>query len=177
MTVCQEFRTVFGNTLTRNAATLKPFELNVDLAKWETPANRSVPRHMCPKKQFEIQRQVTELLAAGIIEHSTASYYSQVILVPKPGQNQWRLCVDYRNMNNCTEPALWPIPSVDQMLRRLGQKSARFFGTMDLTQGYHQAPASRIFTAFIIFSGMYQFTRVPFGPKRAPSYFQEQMAS
>ena len=50
---------------------------------------------------------------------------------------------------------------------------------MDLTQGYHQAlmhPASRIFTAFIIFSGMYQFTRVPFGPKRAPSYFQEQMA-
>ena len=82
MTVCQEFRTVFGNTLTKNAATLKPFELNVDLAKWETPANRSVPRHMCPKKQFEIQRQVTELLAAGIIEHSTASYYSQVILVP-----------------------------------------------------------------------------------------------
>ena len=33
MTVCQEFRTVFGNTLTKNAATLKPFELNVDLAK------------------------------------------------------------------------------------------------------------------------------------------------
>ena len=46
MTVCQEFRTVFGNTLTKNAATLKPFKLNVDLAKWETPANRSVPRHM-----------------------------------------------------------------------------------------------------------------------------------
>ena len=131
MTVCQEFRTVFGNTLTKNAATLKPFELNVDLAKWEIPANRSVPRHMCPKKQFEIQRQVTELLSAGIIEHSTASYYSQVILVPKPGQNQWQLCVDCRNMNNCIEPASWPIPNIDQMLRRSGQKSARFFGTMD----------------------------------------------
>ena len=63
---------------------------------------------------------------------------------------------------------------------RLGHKSARFFGTMDLTQGYYQAPmhpASRIFTPCIIFSGIYQFTRVPFGPKRASSYFQEQMAS
>ena len=50
---------------------------------------------------------------------------------------------------------------------------------MDLTQGYHQAPvapSSRIYTAFILFCGLYQFTRLPFGPKRAPSYFQEQMA-
>ena len=51
---------------------------------------------------------------------------------------------------------------------------------MDLTQGYHQAPltfATRAHTTFITFSGVYQFTRLPFGPKRAPSYFQEIMAT
>lgn len=51
---------------------------------------------------------------------------------------------------------------------------------MDLTSGYHQAPltlACRAFTAFITFAGVYQFKRLPFGPKRAPSYFQEQMAT
>ena len=51
---------------------------------------------------------------------------------------------------------------------------------MDLTQGYHQAPlnlATRAYTAFIPFSGVYQFTRLPFGPKQAPSYFQEIMAT
>ena len=51
---------------------------------------------------------------------------------------------------------------------------------MGLTQGYHQAPltlARRAYTAFITFSGVYQFTRLPFGPKRAPSYFQEIMAT
>ena len=51
---------------------------------------------------------------------------------------------------------------------------------MDLTSGYHQAPISlstRLFTAFITFAGIFQFTRLPFGPKRAPSYFQEMMAS
>ena len=51
---------------------------------------------------------------------------------------------------------------------------------MDLTQGYHQAPltlATRAYTSFITFSGVYQFTRLPFGPKRAQSYFQEIMAT
>ena len=48
-------RVAFANTLTKNAATLKPFELNVDLAKWQIPANRSISRHMCPQRQFEIQ--------------------------------------------------------------------------------------------------------------------------
>ena len=51
---------------------------------------------------------------------------------------------------------------------------------MDLTQGYHQAPLednTKAFTAFITFSGVYEFTRLPFGPKRAPSYFQQIMAT
>ena len=51
---------------------------------------------------------------------------------------------------------------------------------MDLTQGYHQAPLSnttKAYTAFITFSGVYEFTRLPFGPKGAPSYFQEIMAT
>ena len=51
---------------------------------------------------------------------------------------------------------------------------------MDLTQDYHQAPLednTKAFTAFITFSGVYEFTRLPFGPKRAPSYFQQIMAT
>ena len=51
---------------------------------------------------------------------------------------------------------------------------------MDLTQGYHHAPlifATRAYKSFFTFSGVYQFTRLPFGPKRAPSYFQEIMAT
>jgi hypothetical protein len=51
---------------------------------------------------------------------------------------------------------------------------------MELTLVYHQAHRSlntRIFTAFIKFAGIFQFTRLPFGPKRAPSCFQEMMSS
>ena len=66
------------------------------------------------------------------------------------------------------------------MLRRIGSQKPKMFGIMDLSQGYHQAPlnfATRAYTAFTTFSGVYQFTRLPSGPKRAPSYFQEIMAT
>ena len=32
-------------------------------------------------------------------------------------------------------------------------------------------------TAFIVFGAIYHFLRLPFGPKKAPPHFQEQMAS
>ena len=54
------------------------------------------------------------------------------------------------------------------------------FGVMDLTAGYHQAPLyapHRLYTAFICFMGVFQFTRLPFGLCRAPSYFQEMMVT
>ena len=49
---------------------------------------------------------------------------------------------------------------------------------MDFTQGFHQVEVHSLFrylTAFITFSGVYQFKRVPFGPKNAPSYSQHAL--
>jgi hypothetical protein len=50
------------------------------------------------------------------------------------------MCIDYRNLNDCTPDASWPIPNIAEMLRRIGNHKPKIFGTMDLTQGYHQAP-------------------------------------
>ena len=100
-------------------------------------------------------------------------------MVPKP-DSPFRMRVDYRALKDCTADASWPILNIAEMLRRIGNQKPKIFGIMDLTQGYHQALltlATRAYTAFITFSGVYQFTRLPFGPKRAPSYFQEIMAT
>jgi hypothetical protein len=114
-----------------------------------------------------------------VIEHSTASYYSQVIWASKPN-DEWRFCIDYCKLNDCTQSACWPIPNIGQMFGRLGTHHSNLFGVMNLTAGYHQAPVSlgtRIFLAFIYFCGIFQFCRLLFGPKRAPSYFQQMMTS
>ena len=57
----------------------------------------------------------------------------------------------------------WPIPNIEQMIQRLGQKRAKYYAKIDLTSGYHQAPLakdSRVFTAFITSNGVYEWTRV-----------------
>ena len=174
-----KYKHIFSNELSHEPAKIPEFELVVDRQQWEQPSNRGPPRVQSPAKEAEIFRQVDELLKKGIIEPSNSSHYSQVILASKPDKT-WRFCIDYRKLNDCTKSPSWPIPNIKSMFSRLGTQGSDIFGVMDLTSGYHQAPVSlltRAFLAFICFCGIYQFTRLPFGPKRAPSYFQEMMAS
>ena len=178
-TLCTEFRDIFSNELPTKPASIPPFDLIVDNEKWRVPQNRTPPRSQSVPKQAELVKNLAILEKQGIIEKSHAAHYSQVLMVPKPDGSS-RMCIDYRALNDCTPDASWPIPNITEMLRRIGAQKPKIFGVMDLTQGYHQAPltlAARVFTAFITFSGVYQFTRLPFGPKRAPSYFQEMMAT
>ena len=127
-----------------------------------------------PEKQAEIERQVQELLRLGIVETYNEARFSHVVLARKPN-GKWRFCIDYRQLNLVG----WPIPKIKEILLRLGDKKSKYFGVIDMTAGYHQAnlhPESRKFTTFRTHSGTYQWKRVPFGLKGAPSYYQAQMA-
>jgi hypothetical protein len=55
----------------------------------------------------------------GIIKPSDASYYSQVLLAIKP-DGSLRFCIDYRNLNEATKSASWPIPNMKEISYRLG---------------------------------------------------------
>jgi transposase InsO family protein len=179
VTLIAKYAHLFQTELTAEPAEIPSFDLNVDLEKWRNPKNRAPPRVQTSANQAETVRQIDLLLAQNIIERSDASYYSQVLLTPKPDGSK-RFVIDYRKLNDCTESASWPLLNIKQMFVRLGTHRSSIFGVVDLTSGYHQAPVSlsaRVFTAFITFCGVYQYLRLPFGPKRAPSYFQEVMAA
>ena len=136
--------------------------------------NRAPPRSQSSVKQTKLFKTIQTLISQGIAEKSQSPHYSQILMVPKP-DGTFRMCVDYRALNDCIADASWPIPNIAEMFRRIGGQQPKIFGIMDLTQGYHQAPlilATRAYMSFITFSGVYQFTRLPSGPKRAPSYFQ-----
>jgi hypothetical protein len=137
----EKYKSVFATTLPSEPAKIPPFGLTVEKEKWEQFSNRGLPRVQSPAKQAEILKQVDDFLRTGVIEHSTASYYSQVILASKP-DDTWRFCIDYRKLNDCTKSASWPIPNIKEMFGRLGTHHSNLFGVMDLTAGYHQAPVS-----------------------------------
>jgi len=179
--LCEEFSDIFSMTLPEKPAKLPPFHIKVNYDKWEDPKNRLPPRVQSQFKNSKIHELTTELLNNGVVQHSQAEYYSQAVLAPKPHTNkkEWRFCQDFRNLNDETEFQSFPLPNTSHMFDRIGSRKPKFFGVLDLTQGFHQialTKESRRLTAFITYSGLYEYTRVPFGLKGAPPYFQQCIA-
>ena len=93
--ICEKHIGLFKNELGPEPARIPPFDLPLDEKKWKLPKNRWASRIVSTKRQVVIRKLVTQMLEAGIIVKSNASYYSQVILAPKP-DGSFRFCIDYR---------------------------------------------------------------------------------
>ena len=174
----KRFRTTVGKV----PAKLEPFCLKLDSKeqeeKWFTNANKLPPRRLDKTRQFEMNKLIMLLITLGCLQSSTATHYSHPFVVPKPGDNNWRMVLDYKNLNKLTSSEGWPIPNIRDMIYRIGATRPKYFVVMDLTSGYHQAPISedsRKLTAFITQFGVFEWLRLPMGLKGAPSYFQRQM--
>ena len=120
----------------------------------------------------EVDRQIRDMLYQGIISESDSPYNSPIWVVPKKNQ-EWRLVVDYRKLNEKTIDDKFPIPNINEIFDKLGR--CQFFSTLDLAKGFHQIELNendKMKTAFSTESGHYHFNRMPFGLKNAPSTFQ-----
>lgn len=130
-------------------------------------------------QKAEINRQVKILLENDLIELSTSSFNSPLIIVPKKstdGRPKHRMCIDYRKLNKKIVPDKFPLPRIEEILEGLGR--AKFFSIMDLYSGFHQIPLSkesRPATAFSTDTGFYQWKVLPFGINIAPASFSRMM--
>ncbi|GKF78128.1 hypothetical protein Tco_0230598, partial [Tanacetum coccineum] len=103
-----------------------------------------------------IKKEVEKLLEAGLIYPiSDSPWVSPIHYVPKKGgmtvvvneENEliptrlvtgWRVCIDYRKLNEATRKDHFPLPFMDQMLERLAGNE--YYCFLDGFSGYFQIP-------------------------------------
>ncbi|MBW0508371.1 hypothetical protein O181_048086 [Austropuccinia psidii MF-1] len=87
-----------------------------------------------------------------------------------------RLYGDLRALNNYTKADSYPIPSMPHALDKLAK--AKNITKMDCIKSFHKngaKPNSMKILRIIRLMGIYEYTRMPYGIKKAPAHFQRMM--
>ena len=140
--------------------------------------------------QEVVRIEVLKLLQAGIIYPiSDSTWVSPTQVVPKKSgvttmQNEkgeeiptrlttdWRVCIDYRRLNEVTRKDPFPLPFMDQLLERISGHP--FYCFLDGYFSYFQieiAVDDQDKTTFTYPFGTYAYRRMPFGLCNASTTF------
>jgi len=98
------------------------------------------PYRLPQRHRQEITEQMDTLEREGVIAPSDSPWNASLLVVLKKpdvnGKVKYRVCVDFRRLNQVTVGNAFPFPNVTDILEQLGK--SKYYSTLDLAQGYHQ---------------------------------------
>jgi hypothetical protein len=131
-------------------------------------------RRFTPDKREAIRAELARLVAAGFIrEVLHPEWLANPVLVLKKNKVDWRMCVDYTDLNKHCPKDTFGLPRIDQVVDSTAGCSVLSF--LDCYSGYHQislAKEDEEKTAFITPFGAFCYTSMPFGLKNAGATYQ-----
>ncbi len=146
----------------------------------------TVPLRRVPLHHRDIvQRLIDRYEELHLLEPIESPFRASTVLVAKKNPSnssdvtdQYRLCTDYRVLNNHLVSSGWPSPSIDECLDAIGD--ANLFSSLDFNNGYFQIPCTERAKEALAFSPGYGFKQytwsvMPQGIKTASSCFQQAM--
>ncbi|GKE12766.1 reverse transcriptase domain-containing protein, partial [Tanacetum coccineum] len=167
---------------------------NLDIFSWKPADMTDVPRHIAehrlnvregcsPVRQKRrgqvadrnqaIQEEVGKLVEAGIMkEIHYHDWLSNPVMVKKH-DDSWRMCVDFKDLNNACPKDGYPLPEIDWKVESLCGFPFKCF--LDAYKGYHQiqmAKEDEEKTTFITRQGIFCYTKMPFGLRNVRATYQ-----
>ena len=153
----------------------------------EGPPVQSRARKLDPEKLAVAKSEIDKLVELGVCERGKSDWSSPLLVTTKPCNSPctcdqqkpcggWRVCGDYRRLNNLTTDDRYPVRNLQDFNADLRGKT--IFSKVDLLKGYHQIPVNPDDikkTAVITPFGLFLFPRCPFGLKNAGQDFQRLM--
>ncbi|MBW0564112.1 hypothetical protein O181_103827 [Austropuccinia psidii MF-1] len=90
--------------------------------------------------------------------------------------DQSRMVGDFRALTTYTVPDRYSIPRIQETLTQFSK--AKYITSMDALEGFHQnglTPKTSKLLRMITHCGIYEYLRMPFGIKNAPSHYQRMI--
>nr|GEU57015.1 retrotransposon protein, putative, Ty3-gypsy subclass [Tanacetum cinerariifolium] len=151
----------------------RPVEFQIDLIPRAVPVARAQYR-LAPSEMKELSEQLHELSEKGFIRPSS-SHWGALVLFVKKKDGSFRMCIDYRELNNPTVKNRYPLSRIDDLFDQL--QGFSIYSKIDLRSGYHQlrvreqdVPKTALRTRY----GHYEFKVMPFGLTNAPAIIKVQ---
>ena len=169
----QKYHQTFAkNEYDLGKCTLEPHHIDTGSAKPISCA----PHKMSIHARQDLKKELDAMLRIGVIAECSGPWAAPIIMVRKK-DGSWRLCIDYRKLNQVARTTAFPLPRISDILSVLHEKT--YFSSLDLVKGFWQIPLdeeSQEKTGFVTFFGQFKFTRLPFGLATAPGAFQQRVA-
>jgi hypothetical protein len=137
--------------------------------EWDHPIETTGPmrrqrlNRLSPAERVELNRQLKDVVDAGLIRPNYCAFGSPILFVRK-ADGSLRLCIDYRGLNEVTRKDAYPLPRVDDTLDEL--KYANFYTHLDLASGFWQVRVRDKDIhkpAFETPDGLMEWVAMPFG--------------
>ena len=138
---------------------------------------RAKSRYLSPEKLAFTKEHLNDSMVKGLYRVSSSEWSSPVVIITKRN-GKFRLCGDYTELNKLTIRDAGPIPLQGNLFSFFANKP--YMALFDLVSGYNQCPISdetAKLLAIVTPFGLYEPTRLPFGPTNAPAWFQRQMST
>ncbi|MBW0538184.1 hypothetical protein O181_077899 [Austropuccinia psidii MF-1] len=150
--------------------------LNIDRSY--PPVLRRPAYPASPRAREALEKDIQELIQLGVLRklgHNEEAEVTTPFIISWHNDKS-RVVGEFRASNNYTVTDRYPFPKIQETLTQLSK--AKYITSINALKGFHQiflTPKTRRLLRIIPHCGIYEYLRMPFGIKNAPSHYQRMI--